>query len=105
MSVSTSTTRSDPTGLHRVLDRPLVLPQAAQRLDPDGVLWPDEVRVRVERLNLDAASFRQLAEKHTVAGHRDGEAVRDGGQTRILPVWPPPRTSPPRTRLSAASAR
>lgn len=76
MSVSTSTTRSDPTGLHRVLDRPLVLPQAAQRLDPDGVLWPDEVRVRVERLNLDAASFRQLAEKHTVAGHRDGEAVR-----------------------------
>jgi L-erythro-3,5-diaminohexanoate dehydrogenase len=25
-------------------------------------LWPDEVRVRVERLNLDAASFRQLRE-------------------------------------------
>jgi len=49
-----------------------VLPQAAWRLDADAELWPDEVRIRVERLNLDAASFRQLSDKH--AG--DGEAVR-----------------------------
>ncbi|MBU1801690.1 MAG: L-erythro-3,5-diaminohexanoate dehydrogenase [Actinobacteria bacterium] len=76
MSVSTTTVSADPTGLHRVLDRPPVLPQAAERLDPGGALWPDEVRVRVERLNLDAASFRQLAEKHTVAGRPDGDAVR-----------------------------
>jgi L-erythro-3,5-diaminohexanoate dehydrogenase len=55
-----------------VLDRPLVLPQAAQRLDTTRELWPDEVRIRVERLNLDAASFRQLEGKH--AG--DGAAVR-----------------------------
>jgi L-erythro-3,5-diaminohexanoate dehydrogenase len=39
-----------------------VLPQAAWRLDTSPELWPDEVRVRVERLNLDAASFRQLRE-------------------------------------------
>jgi L-erythro-3,5-diaminohexanoate dehydrogenase len=39
-----------------------VLPQAAWRLDAGPELWPDEVRVRVERLNLDAASFRQLVE-------------------------------------------
>jgi L-erythro-3,5-diaminohexanoate dehydrogenase len=39
-----------------------VLPQAAWRLDPRPSLWPDEVRVAVERLNLDAASFRQLRE-------------------------------------------
>jgi L-erythro-3,5-diaminohexanoate dehydrogenase len=39
-----------------------VLPQAAWRLDTSPRLWPDEVRVRVERLNLDAASFRQLRE-------------------------------------------
>jgi L-erythro-3,5-diaminohexanoate dehydrogenase len=39
-----------------------VLPQAAWRLDAGPELWPDEVRVRVERLNLDAASFRQLCE-------------------------------------------
>ena len=63
---------SDPTGLHRVLDDRLVLPQAAQRLDTRRELWPDEVRIRVEKLNLDAASFRQLERKH--AG--DGERIR-----------------------------
>jgi L-erythro-3,5-diaminohexanoate dehydrogenase len=65
-------TTSDPTGLHRVLDDAVVLPQAAQRLDTRRELWPDEVRVRVETLNLDAASFRQLETKH---GH-DGDSVR-----------------------------
>jgi L-erythro-3,5-diaminohexanoate dehydrogenase len=63
---------SDPTGLHRVLDEGVVLPQAAQRLDNRRELWPDEVRVRLETLNLDAASFRQLETKH----HHDGDAVR-----------------------------
>src|SRR5207302_1961398 len=47
-----------------------VLPQAAWRLDPSPQLWPDEVRVRVERLSLDAASFRQLSEAHP--GDPDG---------------------------------
>src|SRR5450755_1685173 len=51
-----------PLGLHRVLEPPGVLPQAAWRLDPSPQIWPDEVRVRVQRLNLDAASFRQLRE-------------------------------------------
>ncbi|KAA1416020.1 L-erythro-3,5-diaminohexanoate dehydrogenase [Nocardioides humilatus] len=63
--------KSDPTGLHRVLDAETVLPQAAQRLDTRRELWPDEVRIRVERLNLDAASFRQLEGEHG-----DGGAVR-----------------------------
>jgi L-erythro-3,5-diaminohexanoate dehydrogenase len=52
-----------------------VLPQAAARLDTRRELWPDEVRVRVERLNLDAASFRQLERKHSGAGDVGG-AVR-----------------------------
>jgi L-erythro-3,5-diaminohexanoate dehydrogenase len=66
---------SDPTGLHRVLDdagQGRVLPQAAQRLDTRREIWPDEVRVRVETLNLDAASFRQLETKH----RHQGDAVR-----------------------------
>jgi L-erythro-3,5-diaminohexanoate dehydrogenase len=63
---------SDPTGLHRVLEPPGVLPQAAVRLDTRWELWPDEVRVRVCKLNLDAASFRQLSVKHD----GDGAAVR-----------------------------
>ena len=65
---------SDPTGLHRVLDDRVVLPQAADRLDTRKELWPDEVRIRVERLNLDAASFRQLERTHHDKG--DGDGVR-----------------------------
>jgi L-erythro-3,5-diaminohexanoate dehydrogenase len=64
--------RSSPVGLHRVLAPAGALPQAADRLDDSPVVRPDEVRLRVERLNLDAASFRQLATKHG----GDGEAVR-----------------------------
>ena len=68
---------SDPTGLHRVLDGGVVLPQAAERLDTRRELWPDEVRVRVERLNLDAASFRQLERAHSRDGNPEGAAVRE----------------------------
>lgn len=60
----TATRSGSPLGLHRVADPPGVLPQAAWRLDTSAALWPDEVRVRVRRLNLDAASFRQLREAH-----------------------------------------
>ncbi|MFC5186780.1 L-erythro-3,5-diaminohexanoate dehydrogenase [Actinomadura harenae] len=59
-------------GLHRVLEPAGVLPQAAVRLDADPVIGPDEVRIAVERLNLDAASYRQLRTAHG----GDGEAVR-----------------------------
>jgi L-erythro-3,5-diaminohexanoate dehydrogenase len=60
---------ASPLGLHRVLDPPGVLPQAAWRLDPSPAIAPNEVRVRVDRLNLDAASYRQLRE--TYAGDPD----------------------------------
>jgi L-erythro-3,5-diaminohexanoate dehydrogenase len=64
---------SSPLGLHRVTEPAGgVLPQAAWRLDPDPAIWPDEVRVRVDRLNLDAASFRQLRE----ASGGDPDAIR-----------------------------
>ena len=59
-------------GLHRVIRPRGVLPQAAQVLDASPEIWPDEVRIAVERLNLDAASFRQLRE----AADGDGGAVR-----------------------------
>jgi L-erythro-3,5-diaminohexanoate dehydrogenase len=74
MSVHDATLRtvSDGLGTHRVLAPSVCLPQRAERLDTERELWPDEVRVRVERLNLDAASFRQLAEKHS----GDGSAIR-----------------------------
>ncbi len=59
-------------GLHRVLEPAGVLPQAAQRLDASPEIWPDETRISVSVLNLDAASFRQLITKHD----GDGDAVR-----------------------------
>lgn len=67
-----------PVGLHRVLEprdehgSPTTLPQAARRLDTRADLWPGEVRIDVETLNLDAASYRQLHDKHG----GDGAAVR-----------------------------
>lgn len=73
---TTTTTASSPVGLHRVLEPAGVLPQAATRLDTRRELWSDEVRVRVERLNLDAASFRQLERKHQDKGAAAGDAVR-----------------------------
>lgn len=63
---------SSPIGLHRVLSPAGVLPQAADRLDPTPFCGVDEVLIDVERLNLDAASFRQLEAKHG----GDGDAVR-----------------------------
>ncbi len=67
---------SSPVGVHRVLEPAGVLPQAAWRLDPRPELWPDEVRLRVTRLNIDAASFRQLCEAHRDRGDGAGAAVR-----------------------------
>jgi L-erythro-3,5-diaminohexanoate dehydrogenase len=46
-----------------------VLPQAAWRLDPSAAIEADEVLIRVDRLNLDAASYRQIRE--TYAGDPD----------------------------------
>jgi len=66
-------TDASPWGLHRVLEPAgETLPQAAARLDARPELWPDELRIAVETLNLDAASYRQLAEKHG----GDGAAIR-----------------------------
>lgn len=62
----------DAVGMRRVLEPAGVLPQAAHRLDTRTQLFDDEVRIAVERLNLDAASFRQLREEHG-----SGAAVRD----------------------------
>lgn len=60
-----------PYGLHRVLAPAGVLPQQAERLDATPTPGPDEVIVDVERLNLDAASYRQLR-----GAYGSGDAVR-----------------------------
>jgi L-erythro-3,5-diaminohexanoate dehydrogenase len=76
------TTSSSPLGLHRVIEPPGVLPQAAWRLDPDPAIAPDEVRVRVDRLNLDAASYRQIREAYAGDPDKIRAAVLDIIATR-----------------------
>ncbi len=76
------TVADSPVGLHRVLEPPGVLPQAAWRLDPDPALRPSELRIRVQRLNLDAASFRQLRDKHD----GDGDASARRSSTSSAPA-------------------
>lgn len=63
--------QTSPVGMHRVIEPAGVLPQAATRLDTSPEIGADEVRIKVERLNLDAASYRQLRE-----AHGSGAAVR-----------------------------
>ena len=50
----------DPYGLRRVVRPQGVLPQQAEVLDPRLPLGPDELRIDVQHLNIDAASFRQI---------------------------------------------
>ncbi|SDM65492.1 L-erythro-3,5-diaminohexanoate dehydrogenase [Allokutzneria albata] len=63
-SRSQTLSETSPFGLHRVVEPAGVLPQQAWRLDADPTPGPDEVVIDVERLNLDAASYRQLREAH-----------------------------------------
>ena len=71
-----------PLGLHRVIEPIGVLPQAAWILDSRPEIWPDEVRIRVQRLNLDAASFRQLFEANDGNPEKIRAAVLDIVATR-----------------------
>jgi L-erythro-3,5-diaminohexanoate dehydrogenase len=73
---------SSPLGLHRVIEPPGVLPQAAWRLDASPAIAPDEVRIRVDRLNLDAASYRQIRETYSGDPDKIRTAVLDIITTR-----------------------
>ncbi|WP_213010605.1 L-erythro-3,5-diaminohexanoate dehydrogenase [Paractinoplanes toevensis] len=73
---------SASVGLRRVLEPAGVLPQAAWRLDASPEIAADEVRIAVQRLNLDAASFRQLAEKHGGDGAKVRAEVAEIIETR-----------------------
>ncbi len=73
---------SSPLGLHRVIDPPCVLPQAAWQLDATPAIAPDEVRVRVDRLNLDAASYRQIRESYSANPDKIRAAVLEIIATR-----------------------
>ncbi|HKD19295.1 MAG TPA: L-erythro-3,5-diaminohexanoate dehydrogenase [Thermoanaerobaculia bacterium] len=62
-----------PLGLHRSLDPPGALPQAARRLDASPKPLENELAIAVRALSIDSASFLQLRE----AEQATGETVRD----------------------------
>jgi L-erythro-3,5-diaminohexanoate dehydrogenase len=53
---------SCPLGTHRVLEPAMSLPQAAWKLDNTPVAHENEILCDVDALNIDSASFRQIAE-------------------------------------------
>ncbi len=66
--------KGDPYGTHRVIEPMGVLPQRAERVDSDfSKRYDNEILIDVERLNIDAASFRQMS--LTSQGQLDGIAA------------------------------
>jgi L-erythro-3,5-diaminohexanoate dehydrogenase len=61
-------TAPHPFGIHRSLDPPGVLPQAAWRLDSTPRALENEIAVSVRALNVDSASFRQMRETERETG-------------------------------------
>lgn len=64
-------------GLHRVMDKKPCLPQAAERLDSSLPIFSNEILIRVERLNIDAASFVQMEEETSNSLEKIAEIVRE----------------------------
>ena len=61
-------TRPHPFGVHRSIDPPGVLPQAARRLDATPRALENEIAVAVRALSIDSASLRQLRETEAATG-------------------------------------
>jgi L-erythro-3,5-diaminohexanoate dehydrogenase len=51
-----------PLGTHRVLEPAGAMPQSAWKIDNTPVAFENEILCDVERLNIDSASFRQIAD-------------------------------------------
>lgn len=49
-------------GVHRVIEPKGILPQAAYQLDATPSIYPDELLIDVDVLNIDSASFHQIKE-------------------------------------------
>lgn len=69
-------------GIHRSLEPPGVLPQAAQVLDAHSPLTPDELAVDVDYLNIDSASYKQLREASAGAATTMAESILEIVATR-----------------------
>ncbi len=66
-----------PYGTHRVLEPRGVLPQPAWRIDNETEPLANEIRVDVETLNVDSASFHQISESVGADPSRIAETIMD----------------------------
>lgn len=76
--------RLHPLGTHRVIDPPGAMPQNAWKLDNTPAAYANEILCDVEVLNLDSASFKQIADacdgdEQAIAEHVMG-IVRERGK-------------------------
>lgn len=71
-----------PFGIHRVLDRKIQLPQAADKIDNSLPLYSNEILLEVEMLNIDAASFVQMEKETGKDPQRIGEIILQNCRTR-----------------------
>ncbi|MGC2129100.1 MAG: L-erythro-3,5-diaminohexanoate dehydrogenase [Candidatus Aquilonibacter sp.] len=76
--------RLHPLGTHRVIDPPGAMPQNAWKIDNAPVALDNEILCEVEVLNIDSASFKQIAdacdgEEARIAEHVHG-TVRERGK-------------------------
>ncbi|MGA7355380.1 MAG: L-erythro-3,5-diaminohexanoate dehydrogenase [Candidatus Cybelea sp.] len=69
------TEHGHPLGAHRVLEPPGAMPQDAWRIDNTPVAADNELLCEVEVLNIDSASFRQIAEASQFDPQRIGEHI------------------------------
>jgi len=74
MKVSLNT-RPHPMGAHRVLEPSGAMPQDAWRIDNTPAPRENEILCEVEVLNVDSASFRQIAEACDFDARRIGEHI------------------------------
>jgi L-erythro-3,5-diaminohexanoate dehydrogenase len=79
------TSRAHPLGAHRVLEPAGAMPQDAWRIDNTPIPAENEILCDVEVLNVDSASFRQIAEAcdfdaGRIAEHVAGNVARRGKQ-------------------------
>lgn len=72
----------DPYGTHRVIAPKGVLPQAAETVDASLPIWDNEIRIAVDTLNIDSASFRQMREASGGDRAKVGDLVRRTVETR-----------------------
>jgi L-erythro-3,5-diaminohexanoate dehydrogenase len=77
-----STARAHSLGVHRVLEPAGAMPQDAWRLDNTPAAYENEILCDVDVLNIDSASFKQIAQACDFDASRIGDHVRANVRTR-----------------------